>query len=182
MSGQLSVVSGQSLPPVSENQDMIRKFRRVKGSGTFFLDEFCLVTGLAEEPAKDCLAKAESTGEVTVLDGIYILKPLQRKKQRRRCNDLHFSVKQQQDIYAACGVPSSRGYGPTAVTCGEILQRVPMGASTLKSYLRAMEEAGILVCHVRKNEKRKYYSQGHRRWLEGSYWEFWKNQNQIKEN
>lgn len=156
---------------------MIRQFRRVKGSGTFFLDEFCLVTGLSEEQAKECLAQAEQAGEVTVLDGIYILRPLSKPQKASKWRDWKFSQEKQQRIYGAVA--------EGGVTTEEILERVPMGVTTMQRYLSSMTQAGILR-RERKDGQNAYW-QGKRRWLRSTYRSYWKRQKSkktkhIKEN
>jgi predicted transcriptional regulator len=143
---------------------MIKQFRRVKGSGTFFLDEFCLVTGLDEAQAKECLVKAEQAGEVTVLDSIYILKPLCKPQKASKWRDWRLSQEKQERIYEAVA--------EGGVTTKEILERVPMGVATMQRYLSSMTQAGILR-RERQGGQNAYW-QGKRRWLRSTYRSYWK--------
>lgn len=157
----------------------IREFRRVKGSGTFRLDDFCAITGLEEERAQMCLMDAVEKGEVVPLDGIFLLKPL-RRKQKAGKHDWQLSVQRQKRIYAACparSVAAATNKDTDGATFKSIIERVPMGHTTLKRYLRVMTVAGILVSQ--KIRTTNYYWQGQDNFLEGSYWEFWKKQDQT---
>lgn len=57
--------------------EIISRYRRVKGSGLFELDEFCAVTGYPSTRVLPLLDSLESSGEVVRFgQGVYLLKPI----------------------------------------------------------------------------------------------------------
>ncbi|MDD2230278.1 MAG: D-Ala-D-Ala carboxypeptidase family metallohydrolase [Candidatus Cloacimonetes bacterium] len=61
--------------------EIISRYRRVKGSGLFHLDEFSAVTGFPITRVIDIMNKLESSGEVVRFGhGVYLLKPVIQAK------------------------------------------------------------------------------------------------------
>ncbi|MFA7542801.1 MAG: helix-turn-helix domain-containing protein [Candidatus Cloacimonadaceae bacterium] len=131
---------------------MVKRFIQVKGSGPFYMDEFCALTAMDIVSALRALNEAEKAGLVVYLDGIWLAYPSAEKATRQPWQDWSFAPQKVQRIYRLC--KKERNFP-------ELLQRMGSGSDTLlRRYLVAMERAGILVSQ--RKGQHKYYSQG--RW------------------
>jgi len=125
--------------------NIIDQFARVNGSGLFFLDDFCALTGCPPQQAAGLLSqdpRVELLGT-----GLYLLKP-QPKPRRAPRYDWAFKPDVQKAIFSACDaqpLPKS-----------ELMHLTGLALTTLDRYLCAMERTGNLTS--RRRGMFKYYS------------------------
>ncbi|HOH98819.1 MAG TPA: winged helix-turn-helix domain-containing protein [Candidatus Cloacimonadota bacterium] len=150
----------------SKTLQLYNSFARVKGSGTFHLDEFCAVTGMDPRRAIRCLIKAERLGAILRLGELFLLYP-PKPDNRKVWHDWKFDIAKQRMIYDACYVKQAnrnmncRRFNKSlqdGVTQAELLTRLSISKTTLGRYMGAMEKAGILLSERYGNYK--IYRQG----------------------
>lgn len=123
---------------MSQTASVLERFIRVHGSGPFFIDDFCALTGCTPEKAQPLLRKAENSTKrvISLPGGIYLLKPSMPSAQARPWNDWSFNVSIQKTIFELCATPMQKS---------ELLQATRLKLTTLNRYLRAMEKSGNLT-------------------------------------
>ncbi len=136
----------------------LNSFVRVKGSGTFHLDEFCAVTGMDPNRAIRCLLKAEKLGAILRLGELFLLYP-PKPDNRKVWHDWKFDTAKQRMIFDACYTdsPTSR-FQACGISLPELREQLPFSKTLLQRYLSAMVRAGILI--VQRNGKVNLYRQG----------------------
>ena len=128
--------------------NIIDQFARVNGSGLFFLDDFCALTGCPLQRAASLLSK--DTRIELLETGLYLLKP-QPKPRRAPRYDWAFKPAVQKAIFSACNAhPQPKS---------ELQALTGLAETTLDRYLRAMERTGNLTS--RRRGLLKYYSARH---------------------
>jgi hypothetical protein len=142
----------------SKTLKLYNSFARVKGSGTFHLDEFCAETGMDPNRAIRCLLKAEKLGAILRLGELFLLYP-PKPDNRKVWHDWKFDIAKQRMIYDACYTdsPTSR-FQACGISCPELRQILPFSKTLLQRYLSAMVRAGILI--VQRNGYVNLYRQG----------------------
>ncbi|MDD3536187.1 MAG: helix-turn-helix domain-containing protein [Candidatus Cloacimonetes bacterium] len=130
---------------------MVKRFIQVKGSGPFYMDEFCALTGMDIVAALRALNEAEKAGLLVYLDGIWLAYPRAEKARRQTWQDWSFTPQKVKRIYRLCY--KERNFG-------ELMKILGSSETLVRRYLVAMERAGILVSQ--RKGQHKYYSQG--RW------------------
>lgn len=136
----------------------LHSFARVKGSGTFHLDEFCAVTGMDPRRAIRCLVKAEKLGMLLILGDLFLLYPPKPANQKI-WHDWKFDIAKQRMIFDACKVnPPTSSFAACGISCPELRQILPFSKTLLQRYLSAMVRAGILI--VQRNGYVNLYRQG----------------------
>ena len=92
------------------NTNIIDQFARVNGSGLFFLDDFCALTGCPPQRAASLLSR--DTRIELLGSGLYLLKP-QPKPRRAPRYDWAFKPAVQKAIFSACDAyPTKANSGP----------------------------------------------------------------------
>ena len=142
----------------SKTLKLYKSFARVKGSGTFHLDEFCAVTGMDPNRAIRCLIKAEKLGAILRLGELFLLYP-PKPDNRKVWHDWKFDIAKQRMIYDACYTdsPTSR-FQACGISHPELRQILPFSKTLLQRYLSAMVRAGVLISH--RNGIVNLYRQG----------------------
>jgi len=153
----------------SKTLKLYKSFARVKGSGTFHLDEFCAVTGMDPNRAIRCLLKAEKLGAILRLGELFLLYP-PKPDNRKIWHDWKFDIAKQRLIYDACytdpkvETASSRfnkrqdDASTIGISIPELREQLPFSKTLLQRYLTAMTRAGILI--AQRNGKVNLYRQG----------------------
>ncbi len=142
----------------SKTLKLYNSFARVKGSGTFHLDEFCAVTGMDPNRAIRCLLKAEKLGAILRLGELFLLYP-PKPDNRKLWHDWKFDIAKQRMIYDACYTdsPTSR-FQACGISQLELREQLLFSKTLLQRYLSAMVRAGILI--VQRNGYVNLYRQG----------------------
>lgn len=114
------------------------RFARVHGSGIFYIDDFCALTGSNQEDVAPLLRQEEqSSGRVLSLsDGLYILKPKAIVRKNKPWYDWKFNLSIQRTIFEVC--KNNR------MTKNALLGITGLSATALSRYLQAMERSGNL--------------------------------------
>lgn len=116
-------------------QNLIPRFMRVHGPGLFHQDEFCTITGCPAEIATKILSKHQ--GILVLAPDYYLLKPQPTPKVKRAWNDWKFKPQIQRHIFDACSSSPQTSVSLKMIT--------GLGDTTLRRYLKAMENSGNLV-------------------------------------
>jgi hypothetical protein len=174
MNSTLNSQPGKARSTLNSQLSTLNSFARVKGSGTFHLDEFCAVTGMAPNRAIRCLVKAEKMGALLCLGELFLLYPPQ-PDNRKVWHDWKFDTTKQRLIFDACKVnPSTSSHRvntassrskmrqddapPIGISQPELREKLNFSKTLLQRYLTAMTRAGILI--ARRNGHVNLYSQG----------------------
>lgn len=140
-------------PQNIQNDPLIARFMRVKESGLFDINEFCMVTGCSAEYARASLcAEGAYEGRVIALDDdFFLLKPSKSSSTTRVWYDWAFKLDTQMSIWDACSSAQSRQ---------TLMEVTGLNITTLDRYLRAMLRAGILRSIGKSRFSPKKYIQG----------------------
>lgn len=142
----------------SKTLKLYNSFARVKGSGTFHLDEFCAVTGMDPNRAIRCLLKAEKLGAILRLGELFLLYP-PKPDNRKVWHDWKFDIAKQRMIYDACYTDSTTSrFQACGISQPELCEQLRFSKTLLQRYLTAMTRAGILI--AQRNGKVNLYRQG----------------------
>ena len=115
-----------------KEQEILKRFRRVRGSGVFFIDDFCCATGYPLPTAAQILISAEDKGEVLwVGEGMYLLKPTIEKKQRLPWYNWNFDRNKLEMIFS--GIPTEQ-----PISRRDLMALTGYSDTLLRRYLKAM--------------------------------------------
>jgi len=174
---QLSTLNsqlGKARSTLNSQLSTLNSFARVKGSGTFHLDEFCAVTGMEPRRAIRCLVKGEKLGLLLRLGELFLLYP-PPPVSRKIWHDWKFDTTKQRMIFDACKVnphtsshrvetASSRSKmrqdeaPPIGISQPELREKLNFSKTLLQRYLTAMTRAGVLI--AKRNGGVNLYRQG----------------------
>jgi len=158
---QLSTLNsqlGKARSTLNSQLSTLNSFARVKGSGTFHLDEFCAVTGMEPRRAIRCLVKGEKLGLLLRLGELFLLYP-PPPVSRKIWHDWKFDIAKQRLIFDACKVnPPTSSFAACGISQPELREKLNFSKTLLQRYLTAMTRAGVLI--AKRNGGVNLYRQG----------------------
>lgn len=126
----------------SQTSQLLVRFSRVKGSGTFSLDEFCALTGLSSVHSVKVLQLGEKQGLILCLtSGFYLLKPAS-KRQNNAWADWRPPLAKVQAFLDL--IPAHRFTSPSA-----LIAKSGLPATIVTRYLRILLFTGNVKCKSR---------------------------------
>lgn len=132
--------------PSVSGKEILTRYRRVKGTGTFFLEDFAAITGCPVLEAVKILERAEKDGEVLYLgDEYYLLKP-QKVKVKNRYD---WFYKEDKMEYLWSLIPKNK-----FISRKEIVAKTGWKNTLLTMYLWGLEGSGYIERKKVKTELR----------------------------
>jgi hypothetical protein len=132
----------------TSDHEIISRYRRVKGSGLFDIDDFSAVTGYPITRVLEIMEKLEVSGEVVRFgQGVYLLKPVIQAKPVFK-----YDWQPQQDkLEVLWSMLSTRRW----TSKQDIIKRWKYSDTALTRYLRALRLSGNIK--YKMDEKQSFY-------------------------